>query len=466
VTSFALEGGDCETATLFGSGDRVETYDSRAGGFRVDFTRAGRHAVPKQDADADGIPDYVQQVADDFEAVLEFYRGLGYRRPLHAGEPRFSVYLVDFPTSADGQYCRTTCDADSCSGSMLLENDFVGRNYTSLDAAIRLLASHELFHGVQAAYTAQASLVLSEGTAVWASEAFDGPAGDLEAQVPSYLKQPENSLGQDPAGTFDTFSYGSALFFAYLDEAVDRAVIRELWEAMADAERAPDSWPAALDGVLQTRGSSLALRFAQFAEWNLFTGARADDTRAYASGARFPEVTEVSVDGFLYEKSVRVYPLAARYYALQSDHDQTLAARTAVPDTADASGLELMVAREHDGQIVDIQHADNPAGNTLQQDLTAGDTLHVVLFNTRHEGESVRPSLCIGAVRDLSKCGVSAAPDAGTDASPPPAKQHDAGGCSVRRLSTDAHASAASFALLVALTSLRRAQRRRSRAER
>src|SRR5262245_2734211 len=173
AASRALAGEACDPATVFDSGTRVETYDSRGGEFRVYFTRSGRHAVPLADADGDGTPDYVRQVADDFDSVLEFYRAEGYRTPLHAGDDHFSVFLVDFPTSADGQYCRTTCDADSCSGFMLLENDFVGRSYASTDAAIRLLASHELFHGVQAAYTAHASLVLSEGTAVWASEAFD-----------------------------------------------------------------------------------------------------------------------------------------------------------------------------------------------------------------------------------------------------------------------------------------------------
>jgi len=464
--SFALNTseGDCAASAIFDPSDRVETYDSRAGDFRVHFTRSGRNAVPRPDADGDGTPDYVRQVADDFDAVLAFYRELGYRMPLHAGEDRFSVYLVDFPTTADGQYCRTSCDADGCSGHMLLENDFVGRRYASTDAAIRLLASHELFHGVQAAYTEHASLVLSEGTAVWASEQFDSTAGDLESQAPGYLRQPELPLGQDPAGNFDTFSYGSSLFFEYLSEAEDRTVIRELWAALAngtDAQPEPDSWPAALDEVLQARGTSLAASFAQFAEWNLFTGPRADD-RAYASGAMFPAVTEVSVDGFTYEKSVRVYPLAARYYALSSDQDQTLFAKADLPEGADATGLELLVAREHDGQIADLQHAD-PAGHMAQQELMRGDTFHVVVFNTRHAGESVRPSLCIGAVSELSKCGASTAPDAGVGVNAGGAAEapHDANsGCSVSRPRTGVYGLTAGFTLLVALASLRSRRRR------
>src|SRR6202012_4285367 len=98
------------------------------------------------------------------------------------------------------------CAADSCSGYMVLENDFDGRDYASLQAAIRLVSSHEFFHAVQRAYTATPSGVLAEGTAVWASEAFDATTGDLERQAPGYLNQPDRSLGEDTAGTFDAFT--------------------------------------------------------------------------------------------------------------------------------------------------------------------------------------------------------------------------------------------------------------------
>ena len=243
-------------------------------------------------------PTSSKQVASEYDAVLGFYRDeLGFHEPLrddfvrgdNGGDDRFDVYLLDFPTSADGSFRHDAClpDAPSrCAGHMLHENDFNGRSYPSTQLATRILASHELFHAVQAAYTIDAGVVLGEGTATWASEAYDAALPDFEAIAPGYFDRPERSLAQEPTGPVDAFSYGSAIFFRYLEERFDAEVIRELWEALEQGDGGDGAtWPAALDALLAERhDSSLAEAFAQFAEWNLYTADRADAAIAY-SGA-------------------------------------------------------------------------------------------------------------------------------------------------------------------------------------
>ena len=243
-----------EVGPAYYPGDEVEHLDSPA--FRVHFTRAGRHAVPAGDRDRDGIPDYVQDVADEYEAVRAYYRDdLGFLEPLSdarapraeggdGGDSRFDVYLVDFGTSSDGAFRAQTCEpgaAHRCSGYMLQENDFDGRNYPSLDLATRILASHEYFHAVQAAYRSDAGAVLGEGTAVWASEAYDPSLDDFEGFASGYLARTERSLTTEPTGPVDAFTYGSALFFQFLSERHEPAIIRELWQALADQP----TWPEA-----------------------------------------------------------------------------------------------------------------------------------------------------------------------------------------------------------------------------
>jgi len=416
----------------FEAADEVEQLDSPGGFFRVHYTRSGPNAVPLTDRDGDGTPDYVATVARDFDAVLAFYAELGYRRPVrdgeisgdHGGDDRFDVYLLDFPNSADGAYrADDGCDAaNSCSGYMLLENDFDGRRYPSLDHAVRLVASHELFHAVQAAYAADASGILHEGTAVWASEAFEAQTGDLEYQAPAYLKQPERSLSQETQGTFDAFTYGSALFFQFLSEREGRDVVRELWERIAADGGESKAWLAALDAVLQAHDSSLADAFAELVVWNLYTGERADPDRGYARGAALPELTERKVEPGFSEDMLRVFPLATRYYALDSRTAQTLSA-AALNEPSDALGL--LLAREHAGRIELVQRAQRSGPSlTASLELAAGDVLHVAVYNTNAAGSSLRPDLCIGTPQDVASCRA-----AHGDTTAQPATR-DSGGCS------------------------------------
>jgi hypothetical protein len=416
----------------FDVGDSVETFDSPAGFFKVHYARAGRHAVPSDDEDTDGTADYVQRVAADYDEVLKFYEDLGYRPPFrdgglsgdNGGDDRFDVYLLDFPTSADGQFVAEACDDGGCSGYMRLENDFNDRAYPSLDIAIRLVASHEFFHAVQAAYLPVPSSLLAEGTAVWASEAFDPVSGDLERQSAAYFRQPERTLTSDPAGVFDGFTYGSAVFFQCLDERFGRDVLRELWERLAaDGGSDPERWPGVLDALLLDRDSSLADLFSDFAQRNLFTGARHDAEQGYAHGDALPLITEKVVNSGHSEATVRVFPLAARYYSVTATERTTLMAAADLPDDPGQPGLVLLAAAESGGRITALARGADEAGHVAQLDLDAGDVMHVVLLNNRHAGESLRPRLCIGTEQELESCrGDAAVPpsaqDAGTAATP------------------------------------------------
>jgi MYXO-CTERM domain-containing protein len=435
---------------VFAASDTVERLDSPR--FRIHYTRAGSHAVPADDADRDGTPDYVQEVAREYEAVRAFYRDeLGFLEALpddavpedNGGDGRFDVYLLDFPTTADGAFRQERClteAASRCTGYMLHENDFARRSYPSRQRATRILASHEYFHAIQNAYDARAGVVLGEGTAVWASEAYDDSLGDLEGFARGYLGRPERSLGQEPSGPVDEFSYGSAIFFQFLSERFDPSLVRELWQGLleaADAGEPPalgSSWHPVLDRVLQREhASSLAQAFAEFTRWNLYTGPRADPTRSYRSGAMYPEVSS-SVEALPFnDASVRVFPLSARFYRATLERAQALTFALGAGDTG-LAGLELILARESEGRIEEIASGDAAEETTLSLELEAGDVVHAVVLNTRASGESLRPALCLGDAAAVKRCRGEPSPtaDGGTNEQDDAASERDApdGGCS------------------------------------
>jgi hypothetical protein len=151
-----------------------------------------------------------------------------------------------------------------CHGYVAQENDFVGYGYPSYRVATRILASHELFHAVQAAYDANQGSNWSEATAVWASERFDPSLSDLEHFADGWLDSPDRPLDQDPAGPPDGFSYGAALFFEHVHQAHGDGVVRALWERRA--RRGDDPWLVDLDAALrEVHPTTFAQTFRDFA---------------------------------------------------------------------------------------------------------------------------------------------------------------------------------------------------------
>jgi hypothetical protein len=161
----------------FDDADVIEYVDGPAGRVRVHFSIDGPNLTLLDDEDLSGAPDFAEEVAATAEDVLDFYDGLGFLAPLSesemglgklGGSDALDFYLVDFGGNADGQFSVDTCAGSVCSGYMIIENDFAGYGYSSLSEAIAVLTSHELFHGVQYAYSANQPVWMSEGMAVWA----------------------------------------------------------------------------------------------------------------------------------------------------------------------------------------------------------------------------------------------------------------------------------------------------------
>ncbi|MFN7135879.1 MAG: MXAN_6640 family putative metalloprotease, partial [Myxococcales bacterium] len=305
----------------------MERFDSPGGGFRVHFTRAGSHRVPSADADADGVPDFVEQVAETYDEVLAFYAGtLGLRAPLGdgvlGGDARFDVYLIDFNRAADGSFRTDGClqqNPERCFGYIVQENDFAGYGYPSTRVANRVLASHELFHAVQAAYDTGQKPVFSEGTAVWATERFDPSLNDFEAFIGAYLQNPERSLDVPPVGPVASFAYGAAIFFRFLEERFGAELVPALLKATENGAGgvADPYWVEALDSMLAgVHGSSFADAFTGFAEWNLMTGTFAAGGR-YANAAAYPPPKMAFEQAPLFVERGRYFYASTQYFSLE-----------------------------------------------------------------------------------------------------------------------------------------------------
>ncbi|WP_229908530.1 MXAN_6640 family putative metalloprotease [Comamonas sp. JC664] len=452
----------------FDEGEAVESVVSPGGRFRIHFSRAGSNAVPLADADGNGVPDAVDTVAAAYDRVAVFYEGLGFRLPPddgwvgsdNGGDDRFDVYLVDFGGVADGAFRLDGCleETSRCTGHMLQENDFAGYNYPSYDEAVDILASHEFFHAVQAAYHPGLGSVASEGTAVWASEHYRPALDDLERFTAAYLSRPDRTLVLDPEGPAVSFSYGSSLYFQFLSERFGDGVVRSLWE---ESVLAPSvRWPVLVDTVLRRDwGADFDTAFAEFALWNLATGPRRALDAGYARGEGYARLTAAPRALPVSEPSVRVAAASTRYFEVAGGGPSVTVSFTSTEGDALPS-VHLLVAAVTPTQVLRVARAEG--AGTLSARVAATDASHVLVavVDGRLEGVGRYGRLCISGEDSGAPCidtpppgpgpdggvapdadggadaGTGGDPDGGAEAGPDagapnePAPPRDEGGCS------------------------------------
>ena len=426
----------------FESSDVVASLDGPAGIVRVHYSVAGPNEARLADADGDGVPDFPAMVAETAEDVLAFYDGFGFRTPLResdlglgplGGSDAFDFYLVDFGGNADGNFALDACAGSVCSGHMIMENDFVGYGYPSLAVATAVLTSHELFHAVQAASNAGQPSWMSEGTAMWAEWLYEPGVRDFLYAAGAYLEDPGRSIDRPPAGVATAFTYGTGLFFGFLDAFLDPALAVDLQEEMEG--RGEGEAVEALAVVIADWGSTLPDAWAVFTEWNLATGDREGSAPSYDfAGDLDGPALEGDFPGGRIEDDNRFYPLAATYYQV-THAGGALGFATADDPSGVRFSLFPVEDGGDDGPLGDpvVRWAPLDAGLVDLGDLPAGGYL---LLGTHPEPapQSQKIAFCVGLLDDLEDClpaDVEGPADTGgEDEGPPSGGEDDGGGCS------------------------------------
>jgi hypothetical protein len=266
------------------------------------------------------------------------------------------------------------------------------------------------------------------------------------------------------------FAYGSAVFFEFLHERYGAHVVRQLWERCERAEQ--KSWLARLDELLQQQyQSSFAEAFTEFSRWNLYTGAAADSTTAWADARRFPTVAATQLDApYRAPGPVFMFYASARYFRVPSAGRSKMTA-AAVDDPAtpqdDREGLTLHLVARRSGKNVASASTQQVSAGTAVVDTADGADLWFAVVNGMRTGQSRKPLLCAGSPEEVAACreSISPTPDAGTpevpDAGVPDAGADEGGGAPSGCGCTGAAGSVwPLLALLVPASTWRRTRRR------
>ncbi|MBN1220167.1 MAG: hypothetical protein JXM69_14665 [Anaerolineae bacterium] len=259
------------------------TVSHGTGHFLIHYTRQGEDAVSPLDDDHDGLPDFVQAVAEALEfSWQQEVEQQGWRLPLpdkgEGGDSRFDVYLQNHNdlfgyVETYGGYvgdnpATIASETNSAYGYLSLDNDYQLDDLGDLSPleAMQTTVAHELHHAIQAAYDdIDPYEWLYEASAVWVEDEVYPHIGDARSYLLDYMAAPDLcplSVGRDDQ---DVRWYGGWILLRYIAEHHGGAqTIQRLWEQMAVQDGLP-----ALEATLAEQGTTLTEVLVNFAIANL-----------------------------------------------------------------------------------------------------------------------------------------------------------------------------------------------------
>jgi len=234
------------------SGSESTPLLSPSGRFLIHYTVTGTDTPPLTDANANGVPDWVETVAQTFDEVTAKYAALGWNpapTSVSAPFPAYDVYLLDLASqklygqTTSGQRLASPGFPNAFGSFIEIDNDYLepvyqnalGGPLTVAQKALQSLqitAAHEYHHAIQFGYSVFFDVWYAEATSTWyEDELYDG-VNQLYNYLPAWFNNSRIAL--DTAADVATGGgYGRWIFNRYLAETHGTGTIRLVWEKLA-----------------------------------------------------------------------------------------------------------------------------------------------------------------------------------------------------------------------------------------
>ena len=293
-----------------------------SGRFRIHYDTTGTDAVPSEDSDLSGVPDYVEAMADIFDYVYSVeVTQLGFLPPpndLGQDGPEWDVYLQNVPN----YYGWTTLEQrisqnpDVWTSYIVLNINFA-KTYTKSPEAERVTAAHEFFHMIQLGYNFRDEEVyFMELSSTWMEDKVYDDIND-------YYQYLGIQYNKSVLGFFDRTNvpfteedgwheYGLSIWLHFLEKHFyDTQIVQTIWDRFVAS-------PAieATDIVLRQKGNTFEEALSVFYGWNYMTGTRADTSLFYSEGDAYPEIALDASIRYQQDTTItgNIQATAARYF--------------------------------------------------------------------------------------------------------------------------------------------------------
>jgi len=350
---------------------------SQSGFFRIHYDTTGYQAVSNEDADNNGILDYVEAVAAAFDTSYTVQISqIGFDPPpgdngLDGNE--YDVYIRNL-SNIYGQtfFEKKISGSDRWITYIEIDNNYL-HTPTRHEAGMQVTAAHEFFHAVQLGYVGRDDnnnnslddQFLMEAASTWMEDVVYDDVNDYYFYLNSFFRL--DNINFDSA--YGIHQYGLCVWFHFLEIRTEgRNFVKSIWEKMVGEPAMP-----AMAAALREAGLSIKDELTLFRGWNYFTDSRAVAGLYYPEASFYPQVRFAGDYFFRSDTTfdVNVNYCAGRYFRFVNT----------VGDTAVIIPVHSDINRSIAENTINLQLIQ---GNTHPEYFSIGSKFTIRL-NTEHE---------------------------------------------------------------------------------
>ncbi len=382
-----------------------DTYDN--GNFRFHYTTTGSNAVSSSDTNSNSIPDYIEQMSETFNTVVDYQLNtLIFVEPPgdgwyaanndNGGDGSYDIYVrnagngvygyvqPEFYANNNGnnEHSTSVIEVNAFTSYMVMRHNYNGFPNTELEA-IQVTAAHEFFHSVQFGYDGWEESWVMEASAVEMEEYIFDDINDCYQYMSSWFNSPQQSLNLDSQNRW----YGSFIYFQYLAEHVNENMMLKFWEqSISHDSYYGDYSIQTLDEALINEGTTFASTLNGMSVANrIMSSSASGGIYTYAEGDDYPVSGPSTFQNVSYSAgtaqditSTNLQENAAQYIRLFSD-DPVVA--TLTNDDGPNSYLELHAILSYGDSAWTVW-----SGSPINVDPTTPSTIYFVVVSQNDAG--------------------------------------------------------------------------------
>jgi hypothetical protein len=375
---------------------RQRSMISPSGFFKLHWDDSLTHAVPQEDLDGNGYPDYIDSAAVILDYVRDVEVGeMGYLPPPGDDGNELIPYPVYFTNHFKyGETIRvnviqSNLPAITYTSHIHFDNDYSEYYFPTkgLDG-LRVTAAHEYHHAIQLGYIYRPDDVyFFEMTSTWLEEYIYPEIDDYLYYLDYFFETVSNSR-------FDqislTYPYANSIYLQMVESQFDASVIKTIWEKMRN--------DGSLTSTLEENNTTWYESLNEYGLWLYYTGDRAISNTFFSDAALFPEITIKSEDKIEFEtafvEDVNITEIANRYLEIQNVRGKILDIQVAGNEHAE-SGFRIMTPNSHSDA--------NLLNTAITSDPIDSDQLVVVINNSEINEIINTTNIVLNGAIDLTK---------------------------------------------------------------
>lgn len=380
----------------------TESHISSSGRFVIHYTLEGDDAVPAEDRNGNGIPDYVEKTAFAADSSWNHLVGrIGFVDPVPTGSEPYEIHFKNF-----GFY-GLTCTSGA-STFMVLHSNFEGfpendHPEGGRTGALYATTAHELKHAIQYATNRWRGDTQSwiEMDAVLAEEFVFDDVNDYHHYLRTASGSPHpNSIFGNPANPIPG-NYYHATWMLYFAEKFGAGFWVDVWWRLRLQSTRP--FLEAVREILEERHTSFAAEHTENLLWHLLTGPDAPEGPVgFGERREYPPPrfqTEFHLVPDSTSSALTLMPLAASFVQVRPSIGLTGNPRITLthPDAEMGMGV---VGYFLDGSMEHAVLAGHPERTVAQLDWRWGDLerLEIAVVNTREKGDDSQYQFTVESV--------------------------------------------------------------------